>query len=320
MTESRIAVYGALAANLAIAVTKFLVAGVSGSSAMLSEGIHSAVDSGNSVLLLIGIKASQRAASADHPFGHGKELYFWSLIVAILIFGVGGGVSAYEGIQHIRYPVPRESAFWSYVVLAVAALFEGTSFAIALRQFLARKRPGSFWNELRRSKDPANYMVLAEDGAALAGLAAAAVGVYASHRLDMPAIDGAASIVIGLLLAGVAVLLIREARGLLVGEGVRPETAAAIRALALATPGVRSAAWPLSMYIGPDEVLLTFDIGFDPAASAADAAAAICTLEQEIRTRYPMIKRIYIEVTAPGGAPPHAATPTTAQTGAPRDR
>ena len=300
MAESRIAVYGALAANVAIAVTKFIVAGMSGSSAMLSEGIHSTVDTGNSLLLLVGIKASQRKASAEHPFGHGKELYFWSLIVAILIFGVGGGVSAYEGIQHIRHPVALESAFWSYVVLAVAALFEGASFTIALRQFLANKRPGSFWEELRRSKDPANYTVLAEDGAALAGLAAAAIGVYGSHRFDMPAIDGAASIFIGVLLAGVAVLLIREARGLLVGEGVRPETAAAIHALALRTPGVRSAAWPLSMYIGPEEVLLTFDIGFDPEASAADASQAVRDLEREIRARYPVIKRIYIELAAPG--------------------
>lgn len=308
MLESRIAVYGALAANIAIATTKFIVAGMSGSSAMLSEGIHSTVDTGNSLLLLVGIRQSQRKASVEHPFGHGKELYFWSLIVAVLIFGVGGGVSAYEGIQHIRRPQPLESAFWSYVVLAAAAVFEGTSFTIALRQFLARKRPGSFCDELRRSKDPANYTVLAEDGAALAGLAAAAIGVFFSHRLDMPVIDGAASIVIGLLLAGVAVLLIREARGLLVGEGVRAETATAIRALALHTPGVRSAAWPLSIYIGPEEVLLTFDIGFDPQASAADAARAVRNLEREIRARYPVIKRIYIEVTAPG----HAESAATA--------
>jgi len=300
MAESRIAVYGALAANVAIAITKFVVAGMSGSSAMLSEGIHSTVDTGNSLLLLVGIRASQRKASAEHPFGHGKELYFWSLIVAILIFGVGGGVSAYEGIQHIRHPVALESAFWSYVVLAMAALFEGASFTVALRQFLAKKRSGSFWEELHRSKDPANYTVLAEDGAALAGLAAAAIGVFFSHQFDMPAIDGAASVFIGLLLAGVAVLLIREARGLLVGEGVRPETAAAIHALALRTPGVRSAAWPLSMYIGPEDVLLTFDIAFDPDASAADAAHAVRDLEREIRERYPMIKRIYIELAAPG--------------------
>lgn len=299
MTESKIAVYGALVANIAIAITKFVVAGTSGSSAMLSEGIHSTVDTGNSLLLLVGIKRSQRKATAEHPYGHGKELYFWSLIVAVLIFGVGGGVSAYEGIQHIRHPVPLESAFWSYVVLAAAAVFEGASFTIALRQFLARKRPGSFWDELRRSKDPANYTVLAEDGAALAGLVAAAIGVFFSHQFDLPAIDGAASIVIGLILAAVAVLLIREARGLLVGEGVRPETASAIHALALATPGVRSAAWPLSMYIGPEEVLMTFDVGFDPEASAADAARAVRDLERAIRERYPVIKRIYIEVTTP---------------------
>jgi cation diffusion facilitator family transporter len=317
MAESKVAVIGALAANIAIAVTKFAVAGVTGSSAMLSEGIHSTVDTANSILLLVGLRMSKRRPSVEHPFGHGKELYFWSLIVAILIFGVGGGVSAYEGILHILHPVPLVNPFWSYVVLAAAAVFEGASFTVALRQFLATKRPGPFWQELRRSKDPANYTVLAEDGAALAGLAAAAIGVYASHQFELPEIDGAASIVIGLLLAGVAVLLIREARGLLVGEGVRPETALAIRALAEATPGVRSAAWPLSMYIGPEEVLMTFDITFDADASAARAAQAVRTIEQQIRERYPVIKRIYIEVTPPkteatSKGPPHATLPEDA--------
>ena len=318
MAESRIAVYGALVANIAIAVTKFVVAGISGSSAMLSEGIHSTVDSGNSILLLVGIRLSQRKPTAQHPFGHGKELYFWSLIVAVLIFGVGGGVSAYEGVLHMMHPRPLEDAFWSYVVLAAAAVFEGASFAVALRQFLATKRPGPFWEELKRSKDPANYTVLAEDGAALAGLAAAAVGVFFSHVFGLPEIDGAASIFIGLLLAGVAVLLIREARGLLIGEGVRPETAKVVHELALATPGVRSAAWPLSMYIGPEDVLLTFDITFDPEASTAKAANAVRTLERAIRDRYPMIRRIYIEVT-PTPASPAGATSTLPATRAAAD-
>jgi len=174
MAESKVAVYGAIAANVAIATTKFIAAGMSGSSAMLSEGIHSTVDTGNGLLLLVGIHLSQRKPSVEHPFGHGKELYFWSLIVAVLIFGVGGGVSAYEGILHMLHPEPLQDAFWSYVVLAAAAVFEGTSFAIAARQFWKEKGDAPLWTALRRSKDPSTYTVLAEDSAALAGLLAAA--------------------------------------------------------------------------------------------------------------------------------------------------
>ncbi len=295
MAESRLVIYGAIAANVAIAVTKFVVAGVTGSSAMLSEGIHSTVDAGNGVLLLVGLKLSKRKATPEHPFGHGKELYFWGLIVAVLIFGAGGGVSVYEGILHVMHPVPVRDAFWNYVVLGAAAVFEGASWTIALRQFLADKGPAPFWSALHNSKDPTTYTVLAEDSVALAGLATAAAGIYASERFGLPMLDGVASCVIGCLLGGVAILLIRESRGLLIGEGVRAETAAAIRKLALETRGVRSAASPLSMYIGANEVLLTLDITFDPDASAAQVAVAIRQLEQSIRERYPMIKRIYIE-------------------------
>jgi cation diffusion facilitator family transporter len=316
MAESKVAVYGAIAANIAIAVTKFIAAGISGSSAMLSEGIHSTVDTGNGLLLLIGIHLSQRKPTVEHPFGHGKELYFWSLIVAVLIFGLGGGVSAYEGILHMLHPEPLKDAFWSYVVLAAAAVFEGTSFAIAARQFWKEKGDAPLWIALRRSKDPSTYTVLAEDSAALAGLIAAALGVWASHVLDLPEIDGAASIVIGLLLAFVAVLLIREARGLLIGEGVRPETARAIRELVLETDSVRDVSWPLSMYIGPEEVLLTLDAAFDPKVPSGDVARAIRAIEQKIRERYPVIKRIYIEAAgtshsaeAPPGAEHEVAIP-----------
>ena len=308
MAESKTAVYGAIAANTAIAITKFVAAGITGSSAMLSEGIHSAVDTGNGVLLLVGMKLSQRKPTAEHPFGYGKELYFWSLIVAVLIFGVGGGVSAYEGVLHMLHPEPLRDATWNYVVLALAAVFEGGSFIVALRQFLETKRDRPFWDAIKSSKDPTTYTVLAEDSAALAGLAAAAVGVYASHRLDLPVLDGAASVVIGLLLAGVAVLLIRESRGLLIGEGVAPETAGAIRTLALSDPCVCKAAPPLSMYFGPDEVLLTLDVEFQPDATAEQVAAAVARIEHAIRTRYPKITRIYIEARAIG-AKTHATQP-----------
>lgn len=295
MAESRIAIYGAIGANIAIAITKFAVAGITGSSAMLSEGIHSSVDTFNGVLLLVGLRLSKRPPSVEHPFGHGKELYFWSLIVAVLIFGLGGGVSFYEGIEHIRHPEPLGDPTWNYVVLAAAAVFEGTSFLIALRQFRAQAGGTPFWQALDRSKDPTTYTVLAEDSAALAGLAVAALGIYLGHRFDMPVFDGAASMVIGLLLAGVALLLIAQSRGLLIGEGVRPETARAIRELAMAQPSVEEVGRVLSMYIGPDQVLAIVDVNFKDDTDTGEAAEAITAIERQVRARFPMIKRLFIE-------------------------
>lgn len=295
MAESKSAVYGAIAANVAIAITKFIVAGMTGSSAMLSEAVHSTVDTGNGLLLLVGLHRSKRPASRDHPFGHGKELYFWSLIVAVLIFGLGGGISLYEGVQHMLQPEPLTDPFWNYVVLAVAALFEGTSFVIALRQFRSEAEGRPFWRALHASKDPSVYTVLAEDGAALLGLLLAAAGVYASHVLDLPVLDGAASVAIGLLLAGVAVLLVRESHGLLIGEGIRRETADAIVALAEAHAPVDRAQPPLSMYMGRDEVLLAMDVEFVAGTSADTVVRTVEAIEREIGERYPRINRIYIE-------------------------
>jgi divalent metal cation (Fe/Co/Zn/Cd) transporter len=213
----------------------------------------------------------------------------------VLIFGLGGGVSFFEGIQHIRHPEPMRDPAWNYVVLAVAAVCEGVSFTVALRQFLKQAGPTPFWEAIHRSKDPTTYTVLAEDAAALAGLAIAAAGIALSHGLDMPVLDGAASLLIGVLLASVAVLLTWESRGLLIGEGVRPETASAIRALALAQPGVRDVGRVLSMYVGPDDALVTMDLDFDEGTAAADAGRAIAEVERQVRSRFPMIKRLFIE-------------------------
>jgi cation diffusion facilitator family transporter len=300
MANAKIAVYGAIAANVTIAVTKFVVAGITGSSAMLSEGIHSAVDTFNGILLLVGLKLSQRPATPEHPFGHGKELYFWSLIVAVLIFGLGGGLSFYEGVQQVRHPTPMQNPMWNYVVLGIAAVFEGSSFVIALRQFLKQAGNTPFWEALHRSKDPTTYTVLAEDSAALIGLVVAALGIALSQRFDKPVLDGVASLVIGLLLAAVAVALIWESRSLLIGEGIRPETARAIRSIALAQPRVRDVGRVLSMYVGPDDVLVTMDLDFEDGTAAADAGAAIAAIERQVRERYPMIKRLFIEA---GAAP-----------------
>ncbi len=295
MAESKTALYGAIAANIAIAITKFVVAGVTGSSAMLSEGVHSSVDTTNGLLLLVGLKLSQRPATTEHPFGHGKELYFWGLIVAVLIFGLGGGISLYEGVVHMRHPDPISDPFWNYVVLGSAAVFEGASFAVALYQFRAGNRGRPFWRSLHASKDPTTYTVLAEDGAALLGLAIAAGGIWASHAFNQPMLDGAASLLIGLLLSGVAVLLIGESRGLLIGEGVRAETASEIRRLVREHPSVRDASAPLTMYIGANEVLLTMDVEFEGNIPVDRIADTIVAIERQIRDRYPQIHRIYIE-------------------------
>jgi cation diffusion facilitator family transporter len=296
MAESRVAVYGAIAANVAIAATKFAVAGVTGSSAMLSEAIHSLVDTGNDILLLVGMVRSRRPATPEHPFGHGKELYFWSLIVGVLIFGVGGGISFYEGVLHVRDGPPLTDPFRNYVVLAAAAVFESASFVVAWRQFARERGRTPFWRALRTSKDPTTFTVVAEDAAALAGLAIAALGVFLSHELDLPELDGMASMLIGLLLALVAVLLIRESRGLLVGEGIKPETARAIQDVLRGEAGVTEVGPVLSMYIGPEEALVAVEVRFAPDTPTSEAAEAVRRAQDAIRERFPKLKRIYIDV------------------------
>lgn len=295
MSESRIVVYGALAGNTAIAATKFIVAGITGSSSMMSEAIHSTVDTGNSVLLLVGMKRSERKGDAEHPFGYGREIYFWSLIVAVLIFGLGGGMSIYEGIQHIRHPEPLTDPKWNYIVLAAATLFEGISFGIGLHAVFKAKGKKPFWKALHDSKDPGTFTVVAEDSAALAGLALAAIGIFTSHYFGMPVLDGAASVAIGLLLAAVAVLLISESRGLLIGEGIDKETARAVRDMVEQDAAVIRSGYPLTMYLGPEEVLMTLDVEFDSAMPAQQVFESVRRIEAAIKTRFVRVKRIYIE-------------------------
>lgn len=295
MAESQLAVYASIAANVAITVAKFIGAAATGSSSMLSEGIHSAVDTGNGLLLLLGLHKAHRPPDERHPFGYGKELYFWSLIVAVLIFGVGGGVSIYEGILHLTHPAPLQDPGWSYAILGGAFLFEGMSLAIAVRQFRAQLDGEPFWQALGKSKDPSLYTVMAEDGAALLGLAAAAVGVWGSHALQRPWIDAAGSMFIGLLLCSVSGLLIVQSRKLLVGEAVDAGMADDIRKIAQSEKSVYRAGWPLTMYLGPDDVLLAIDAEFNDGVSAEEIASAVNRIEAQIRARFPEIGRIYIE-------------------------
>ncbi|WCT13207.1 cation diffusion facilitator family transporter [Mucilaginibacter jinjuensis] len=294
MAESKSSVYGALAANTGIAVLKFVAATVSGSSAMLSEAIHSTVDAGNGLLILLGISRSKRPADDEHPFGHGKEVYFWSLIVSILIFGLGGGMSIYEGIAHLQHPEPLGNPLWNYVVLGGAFLFEGASFVLAVRNFNKEKGNGSFWKELRKSKDPASFAVIYEDAAALLGLIIAFLGVFLGHYLNNPLFDGAASLIIGLVLAFVAIIMVIESRDLLIGESARSEMVDGICNLVLADPDVQHVRRPLTMQMAPNEILLALDVQFREI-SGSEVSHVIRRLERNIRTQFPDIKRIYIE-------------------------
>jgi cation diffusion facilitator family transporter len=300
MAASKKAIYAAVAGNLAIAVMKFAAGAFTGSSAMLSEGIHSLVDTGNGGLLLLGIRLSQKPPDAAHPFGYGKELYFWSLIVAVTIFGVGGGISIYEGILHLLHPAPLQDPTWSYVVLGLAFVFEGIVLYVALKQFLAEKGEQGIWDSIRTSKDPTTFVVVFEDTAALLGLMVAFLGVYLAHRLENPSLDGAASIVIGSLLCAVAGFLAYESKSLLVGEGADPRTLERVSRLAEADPAVERIERPLTMHFGPDTVLLTMNVRFRDGVSASEAEAAVLRLERAIQDRYPAIKHIFIEARSLG--------------------
>jgi cation diffusion facilitator family transporter len=295
-SSSKLSLYGGIAANVAIAVSKFVAAYITGSSAMLSEGIHSLVDTGNGGLLLYGINRSQRPADAQHPFGHGKELYFWALIVAVLIFAIGGGMSFYEGIKHIEHPEPLEDPMWNYIVLGVSIVFEGAAAWLAIRALLENQAAGSsFWNTLRTSRDPAVFASVLENAAAVAGLVIALLGVFFGHLLNNPSLDGAASIVIGLLLMGVAVLLVSRTKALLVGEGVNETVLLEVQELARQTSGVTRVRPPLTMYLAPDDVMLALDVDFADELSATQVEAAVVAVQHTIRAAHPEFKRIFIE-------------------------
>ena len=236
---SQLVVYAALVGNLLIAVTKFVAAFFTGSSAMLSEGVHSLVDTGNEVLLLYGMHRAARPADATHPLGYGRELYFWSFVVAVLIFAIGAGVSAYEGVMHILTPEPMETPLTNYIVLAISAIFEGISWTIALREFNREKGDLGYFEAIRKSKDPTTYTVLVEDSVALIGLVIAFLGILAAQLLNDPRLDGVASIAIGLLLGAVAIFLARESKNLLIGEPALPEVREAILRIASADKTVR---------------------------------------------------------------------------------
>ena len=288
-------IYAAMAANFAIAITKFFAASATGSSAMLSEGIHSVVDTGNELLLLLGIKLSKKPADDSHPFGYGQELYFWTLIVSLFIFAIGGGMSIYEGINHVIHPEPLTDPFWSYAVLGSAVIFEGYSWNVALQEFLATKTDDSFWDAIRASKDPTIFTILFEDTAALIGLFVAFIGVFSGHLLGNVYLDGVASIIIGVILCGVAILLAAESKGLLIGEGADAQTVAGIRKITNEDPAVDEVIKVLTLHFGPQEILLNLEIKFVRDMATEELAVAVERLEKSINTQYSEIKNIFIE-------------------------
>ena len=291
---SNIVVIAALLANLGIAVAKFVAASITGSSSMLTEGFHSVVDSFNQLLLLYGQHRGRRPPDHAHPFGYGRELYFWSFVVAILIFGVGSGVSIYEGWVHWNQPEELRDPLINYIVLGVAFALEGGSWFLAVREFSAANRGRGWWAAVRQSKDPAGFIVLFEDSAALAGLLVAGVGVWASHAWGDSRIDGLASIVIGLILGVVAALLAREAKGLLIGEAADPAVVAQVRAIVAARPEITAVNHVRTLHTAPQSIFVAISADFRDTLTMGDAETLIEEIETELKAAEPRLSSIYI--------------------------
>lgn len=288
-------VYVALCGNLMIAIAKFVAAGFSGSSAMLSEGVHSLVDTVNELLLLYGLHRAGMPPDRTHPFGHGRELYFWSFIVALLVLAMGAGVSFYEGVMHIRHPEPIERPLINYLVVAVSLLFEGTSWFVALREFRARKGRLGYFEAFRLSKDPSTFTVLLEDSAALLGLLVALAGLIGAQLLEQPVLDGVASIGIAGVLAVSAMLLARETKGLLIGETAHPAVSEAILAIAAADDGVRCANGVLTVQMGPNQVVAALSAEFEDALNTTQIEACINRIEKQAKVAHPEIISLFVK-------------------------
>jgi cation diffusion facilitator family transporter len=292
---SKQVIFAALAGNTLIAITKFIAAAISGSSAMLSEGIHSLVDTGNQGLLLYGLRQARKPPNPRFPFGHGKEIYFWSFVVAILIFALGSGISLYEGILHILHPEPMGSPLINYTVIGLALLFEGAAWLFALREFSRVKGDRSTIQAVRRSKDPTSFLVLFEDSAALAGLLAALFGVWLAQLTGDPRFDGAASIVIGLILAATAIWLAYETKGLLIGESAAADVVDGVRRLTAAHSAVNQVNEVLTMHMGPHFILVNLAVDFRDNLRAGELESAIAELDRCIKQDFADVKRVFIE-------------------------
>lgn len=292
--SSRTAVIAALAGNLLIAITKGIAAAISGSSAMVSEAVHSVVDSGNEILLLYGQHRAAKPPDRLHPLGYGREIYFWSFVVALLIFAFGAGVSIYEGVKHIQHPEAMARPALNYTVYALSALFEGISWYFGWSAFQRVRGDKALFAAIHASKDPPSFMVLFEDSAALVGLVIAAVATALSIHFGAPWIDGAGSVCIGLVLALIAVLLARESKALLIGERAQPALSEAIRDAAEREPGVRGVEGILTSQLGPDQVIATVGLEFDDCLRTPDIERIIGHLETELRKNHPELFRVFV--------------------------
>jgi len=294
-SASKKVIYAALIGNALISVTKFFAAFYSGSSAMLSEGIHSLVDTGNQVLLLYGLKKAAQPADKQFPFGHGKEIYFWSFVVAILIFAVGAGVSIYEGIHHILAPTKMGDPTLSFYVLGLAMIFEGAAWFFAFKEFTRSKGKWGYVEAVKRGKDPSMFVVLFEDSAAMLGLLVAFIGIAIAHYTGNPIYDGIASILIGLILGGTAIWLAYETKSLLIGESANPELIADIRTIVSQHSAVESINELLTMHMGPDFVLATMNVDFKDNLSTGELEQTIADMDLQIKQACPSVKRVFIE-------------------------
>ncbi len=293
--SSRKVIYAALAGNALIAATKFAAAAFTGSSAMFSEAIHSVVDTGNQGLMLHGMKRADRPADTAHPFGYGMEIYFWTFVVAVLIFGLGAGLSVYEGIQKLSHPGPVTDPHVNYVVLSIAMVFEAGAWWIALKEFRKEKGRLGYFKAVRRSKDPTVFTVLFEDTAAMLGLVVAFAGIALGEALEIPALDAVASILIGGILAVTAALLAYEIKGLLIGEGASPRVVTGVEKLLSEQPGIVRINQILTLHFGPQDVLLNLSLDFADGLSAGQVEEAISEFEQRIKSAFPEITRVFIE-------------------------
>jgi len=295
MASSKNSIYSALAANLLIAVTKFAAGLFSNSAAMISEGIHSLVDTINQVLLLFGLKRSKKPADASRPFGYGRELYFYSFIVSILIFGLGGGISIYQGIIHILEPENLGDPTWNYVVLALSVVFEGTSLIIAAKEFNKVRGSDSWWTAIVKSKDPSNFLVLFEDGAAVIGLFIVMICMFFSHRYDMPELDGLASLLVGLLLVAVSLILARESRSLLLGEGISDDSRQKITVITERDASVSKVLRMISSYQAPEDVVLMLIVAFKENLDTHEINEAIERIRTDIKKEFSLINFVIIQ-------------------------
>ena len=307
-SSSKKVIYAALIGNALIAVTKFGAATVTGSSAMLAEGIHSLVDTGNQGLLLYGLHKAKKPPDTQFPFGHGKEVYFWSFVVAIMIFALGSGISLYEGVIHILHPEPVRNPLINYVVLGLALIFEGGAWFFAFKEFRQIKGTWSYVQAVQRGKDPTIFMVLFEDSAAVLGLLVAFLGIWLGQLTGLVYLDGIATFMIGLILGGTAIWLAYETKGLLIGESANQEVVQNIRNIAKDLPGVEHVNEVLTMHMGPEFILVNISVDFQDSVTSQEMERSVANLDKEIKTHHPLVKRVFVEAEARRMSKTHEAS------------